>query len=73
MGGIVALLLSIIAWFIRQLHADFRKVEQDVTEVKTNTQLIKSEFKSNYDLLNQRVGFVERRLEMYEKVVSNKF
>jgi hypothetical protein len=66
-GGLITFLLSIVAYFIRQLHSDFRRVEKDLTEVKTTTSLIKSEFKSGYDLLNQKVEFLEKRLENVER------
>ena len=66
----ITFLLSIVAYFIRQLHTDFRRVEKDLTEVKTTTSLIKSEFKSGYDLLNQKVGFLEKRIENMERLYT---
>ena len=69
-GGMITFLLSIVAYFIRQLHTDFRRVEKDLTEVKTTTSLIKSEFKSGYDLLNQKVGFLEKRIENMERLYT---
>jgi len=71
LGALITVLLSVIAFFIKQLHSDFRKVEKDLTEVKVTTQLIKSEFKSSYDLLNQRVTFLERRIEIVEQFNLN--
>jgi hypothetical protein len=65
-GTLISILLSAVAYFIKQLHADFRKVEKDVMEVKATTNLIKSEFKSGFDLLNQKVQFLEKRVENIE-------
>ena len=65
-GSLISLLLSAVAYFIKQLHADFRKVEKDVMEVKATTNLIKTEFKSGFDLLNQKVQFLEKRVENIE-------
>ncbi|MCO4293066.1 hypothetical protein NF867_09340 [Solitalea sp. MAHUQ-68] len=65
-GSLISLLLSVVAYFIRQLHTDFRKVERDLSEVKTTTSLIKSEFKNGYDLLNQKVSYLEKRIEILE-------
>ena len=65
-GSLISLLLSVVAFFIRQLHTDFRKVERDLVEVKTTTSLIKSEFKSGHDLLNQKVNYLEKRIEILE-------
>lgn len=61
-GTIISLLLSVVAYFIKQLHSDFQKMEKDLMEVKLTTQLIKTEFKSNYDLLNQKVEFLDKRI-----------
>ena len=65
-GTIISLLLSVVAYFIRQLHGDFRKMEKDIIEVKTTTQIIKSELKNSYDLLNQRVQYLEKRIDAIE-------
>ena len=65
-GTIISLLLSVVAYFIRQLHGDFRKMEKDLMEVKLTTQLIKTEFKSNHDLLNQKVEFLDKRITIME-------
>jgi hypothetical protein len=70
-GTIISLLLSVVAYFIRQLHSDFRKMEKDIIEVKTTTQLIKTEFKSSHDLLNQRVAYLEKRMDVIE-LLTNK-
>ncbi len=71
-GGLITILLSIIAYFIRQLHTDFKNVEKDLIEVKTTTSLIKSELKSGYDLLNQKVVFIERRVDNLEAITLKK-
>lgn len=64
-GSLISVLLSIVAYFIKQLHTDFRKMEKDLTEVKTMAILIKTEFKSN-DLLNQKVDYLEKRVHHIE-------
>ena len=65
-GALISLLLSIVAYFIKQLHTDFKRMEKDVTEVKTMAILIKTEFKSSNDLLNQKVDFLEKRVNNIE-------
>jgi chaperonin cofactor prefoldin len=42
-------------------------MERDLMEVKATTKLIKSEFKSGFDLLTQRVEFLEKRVDMLER------
>lgn len=69
-GGISSVLLGIVAYFIKQLHTDFKSMEKDISEVKTMALLIKTEFKSSYDMLNQRVEHLEQRIT---KVESNQF
>ena len=34
-GSISSVLMTIVAYFIRQLHGDFKSMEKDITEVKT--------------------------------------
>ena len=59
-GTLITLLLSIVAYFIKQLHTDFKRMEKDLVEVKTMALIIKTEFKSGNDLLNQK----ERELDI---------
>ncbi|MDH1603303.1 MULTISPECIES: hypothetical protein [Empedobacter] len=65
-GSVSSLLLAVVAYFIKQLHADFKKMEKDITEVKTMALLIKTEFKNSYDLLSQRVEYLESRITTLE-------
>ena len=65
-GFISSVLLAVVAYFIRQLHSDFKKMELDLNEVKTMALIIKTEFKNSYDLLNQRVEYLEQRINKIE-------
>ena len=65
-GSLSSVLLAIVAYFIRQLHSDFKSMEKDISEVKTMALLIKTEFKNSYDLLNQKVDFLEKRVSKLE-------
>ena len=65
-GSVSSLLLAVVAYFIKQLHSDFKKMEKDITEVKTMALLIKTEFKNSYDLLSQRVEYLETRIKNLE-------
>ena len=65
-GSLSSLLLAIVAYFIKQLHTDFKKMEKDITEVKTMALLIKTEFKNSYDLLSQCVEYLETRIQNLE-------
>ena len=42
---VISILLSLVIYFVRLLHVDFRRMQKDIAEFKTTTQLIKSEFK----------------------------
>jgi hypothetical protein len=46
-------------------------MELDLSEVKTMTMLIKTEFNSRYDLLCQRVEYLEKRIESIEHLNFN--
>ena len=65
-GSLISLLLSVVAYFIKQLHTDFKRMGKDLVEVKTMALLIKTEFKSSSDLLNQKVDYLEHRVQKIE-------
>ena len=65
-GSLISLLLQVVAYFIKQLHTDFKRMEKDLVEVKTMALLIKTEFKSSSDLLNQKVDYLEHRVQKLE-------
>jgi len=65
-GTLITLLLSVVAYFIKQLHTDFKSMEKDLVEVKTMALIIKTEFKSGNDLLNQKVEYLEKRVTNIE-------
>ena len=65
-GFISSVLLAVVAYFIRQLHTDFKSMERDMTEVKTMALIIKTEFKNSQDLLNQKVEYLEQRINKIE-------
>jgi hypothetical protein len=66
--SLTSLLLGIVAYFLKQLLTDFKRVEKDVVEVKTTTALIKAEFKGINDLLNQKIEFLEKRVNHFESL-----
>lgn len=66
---LLSALLAIVAYFLKQLHSDFKRVEKDVTEVKATTALIKTEFKGINDLMNQRIEFLEKRINHIESFI----
>lgn len=67
-GTLITLLLSVVAYFIKQLHADFKSMGKDLIEVKTTALIIKTEFKSGNDLLNQKVEYIEKRVDNLESL-----
>ena len=72
-GTLITLLLSVVAYFIKQLHTDFKSVEKDLIEVKTMVLIIKTEFKSGNDLLNQKVEYIEKRVHDLELIIHKKY
>ena len=71
-GTLITLLLSVVAYFIKQLHTDFKSMEKDLIEVKTMALIIKTEFKSGNDLLNQKVEYLEKRVSNIEfSIIKN--
>jgi hypothetical protein len=44
-------------------------MEKDLVEVKTMALIIKTEFKSGNDLLNQKVEYLEKRVQIIELTI----
>lgn len=65
-GALISILLAVVAYFIRQLHTDFKSMEKDISEVKTMALIIKTEFKNGHYLLNQKVEYLEQRISKLE-------
>ncbi|WP_445713846.1 hypothetical protein [Flavobacterium sp.] len=65
-GTLITLLLSVVAYFMKQLHTDFKSMEKDLIEVKTMALIIKTEFKSDSALINQKLTYLERRVQLLE-------
>jgi glutaredoxin-related protein len=70
-GVVISILLSLVVYFVRLLHVDFRRMQKDIAEVKTTTQLIKSEFKGGLELISQRVGQLEAKMKQFETIFYN--
>jgi hypothetical protein len=64
--SLISILLGIVAYFLRQLHSDFKRMEKDVSEVKSNINLIKVEFKGIIDVMNQKVEFLEKQMNHFK-------
>src|ERR1035437_9253473 len=70
-GLLISVLLSLVVYFVRLLHVDFRRMQKDIAEVKTTTQLIKSEFKGDLELMNLRVAQLEAKVKQIEDIFYN--
>ncbi|WP_207536160.1 hypothetical protein [Desertivirga arenae] len=73
LGSILSLIFSVIAFFVRQLHSDFKKVEQNLFEIKTSTELIKANMHNENRRIFERINFHEKRLEQLELYLLNSF
>jgi hypothetical protein len=70
-GILISILLSLVVYFVRLMHVDFRIMQKDLAEVKATTKLIKSEFMGGLELVNQRVGQLEAKVKQFETVFYN--
>ena len=68
-GTLICFLISIVAYFVKQLHADFRKLTNDISEVKTITTIFKTEFTSGYEIINQKVEYLSKRIKKKKKLI----
>lgn len=71
LSGVLSIMVTLVAYFLRQLIADFRKVESDLTQVKNTTEIIRTESKGMNDLIHQRIDFLERRVNRIENQTFN--
>ena len=71
LGLLISILLSLVVYFVRLLHVDFRRMQKDIAEVKTTTQLIKSEFKGGLELVNLRIAQLEAKVKQFEAIFYN--
>ena len=66
-GTILSYMLSIIAWFIRQLHQDFRNMKKEVNTLQQTANAIQLETRSSYEMIELKIGFLKWRLDEMEK------
>ncbi len=66
--SLISGLLGVVAYFLKQLHSDFKRVEKDVAEVKSSINLIKVEFKGIVDVMNQKVEFLEKQMNHFKTI-----
>jgi hypothetical protein len=66
--SLISILLGIVAYFLKQLHSDFKRMEKDVSEVKSTINLIKAEFKGIIDVMNQKVEFLEKQMNHFKTI-----
>ncbi|WP_332031327.1 hypothetical protein [Kaistella sp.] len=71
-GFISSVLLGIVAYFIKQLHTDFKSMERDMSEVKTMALIIKTEFRTSYDIMTKKLEYLEQRISKLEINESKK-
>jgi hypothetical protein len=65
-------LLGVVAYFIKQLHSDFKRVEKDVSEIKSASVLTQAEIKRINDLHDQRILYLEKRNDHFESLIFKK-
>ena len=66
-------MLSIIAWFIRELHQDFRSMQKEVSSLQHTANSIQIESRSGSELIKLQMGFLEWRMKEYEKMYGKNF
>jgi hypothetical protein len=67
-------LLSIIAYFLKQLHSDFKKVSKELELVKNNVVVNQTQIDGCQQLINQKINFIEQRMILLEqKIISADF
>jgi hypothetical protein len=66
-GTLLSIMLSVIAWFIRQLHQDFRNMQKEVSALQQTANAIQLETRSSYEMIELKIGFLKWRIDEHEK------
>lgn len=66
---LASLLLSLIAYFIKQLHTDFKKVVKELAELRAANNMLYAQTQATNKALNQRLDFMEWRLDLMEPLI----
>ena len=64
--------MSFIGYFLKQLHADFKRMNFDMVDVKSFVRMIEQKLHGNYELMERTVEFLEKRVAILEKKLSQK-
>ena len=68
LGSILSLLFSMIAFFTRQLYMEFKKVEINLAEIRTSTEVIKATMHVESIRIKEYLAFQDKRIEHLESV-----
>lgn len=63
MGMLITLLLSVIAYFLKQAHGNMLALEHTVKELKSSLLWIKARMQGHHELLRQRIDLLEKRVD----------
>lgn len=69
-GTVLTILLTVIGYFLKQLHADFKKMNFDISDVKGVIRIIEQKQKGNSDLLGKSIEFLEKRVTALENQLT---
>jgi hypothetical protein len=59
-GILASGLLSVVAYFVKELHTDFRKMEQNFAGLRADVRVLGEKLRSDYDILSLRVDRLEQ-------------
>jgi flagellar capping protein FliD len=63
---LIALLLGAIGYFLKQLHADFKRLSNAIIELTTRLAIQEEKGRSGYNQLSKEVEKLEKRVEKIE-------
>lgn len=66
-GTLLSFMLSVIAWFIRQLHQDFKNMQKEVSVLQHTANAIQLETRSSHEIIELKIGFLKWRIDEFEK------
>ena len=62
LGCILSLLLTVIAYFLKQFHKNVLQMENDLRELKISIHWIKAKVNGHYEMLRHRIELLEKNI-----------
>jgi hypothetical protein len=67
-GTVIMLLLSVLAYFLKQVHSEIKKMSDAFVVMSNRITVAEEQGKAAYDLVRQEIRYLEKRIEKIENL-----